>query len=78
MVRIVQEKPRTADLSERELLVIAEIAVGHSLETIGERLHLSPHTVRTHLRNVMRKLGAQTRAHAVAIALTDGAIDIDP
>ncbi len=77
-MRIIQDKPRTADLSERELHVIAEIALGHSLETIGDRLHLSPHTVRTHLRNTMRKLGAQTRAHAVAIAITEGAIQIDP
>jgi DNA-binding NarL/FixJ family response regulator len=65
---------RSAGLSDRERHVLAAIAAGHSLEKIGDALHLSPHTVRTHLRNVMRKLGAQTRAHAVAIALTEGAI----
>jgi DNA-binding CsgD family transcriptional regulator len=39
-------------------------------------LALSPHTVRTHLRNVMRKLHASSRAHAVAIAMREAAIDV--
>jgi DNA-binding NarL/FixJ family response regulator len=69
---------RSKGLSERERHVLAAVATGRSLEEIGETLHLSPHTVRTHLRNVMRKLGAQTRAHAVAIALVEGAIEVDP
>lgn len=38
-------------------------------------LDVSPHTVRTHIKNAMRKLDARTRAHAVAIALCDGAIE---
>ena len=39
---------------------------------------VSPHTVRTHIKNGMRKLEARTRAHAVAIALSEGAIEFDP
>jgi DNA-binding NarL/FixJ family response regulator len=66
---------RSSDLTERELDVLGELAGGYSVEQIGERLHLSPHTVRTHLRNGMRKLGAQTRAQAVAIAISEGAIE---
>ena len=42
---------------------------------IGLSLAMSPHTFRTHLRNIMRKLEARTRAHAVAIAIGDGAIE---
>ena len=66
---------RTGRLSGQELSVLRELARGSSTEEIAERLVVSPHTVRTHVKNGMRKLGARTRAHAVAIALSDGAIE---
>jgi DNA-binding CsgD family transcriptional regulator len=66
---------RSDRLSVREKDVLGGLANGSSTEQIGLALAMSPHTVRTHLRNIMRKLEANTRAHAVAIALTDGAID---
>ena len=66
---------RSARLSPRERDVLAGLALGESTEQIGLTLAMSPHTVRTHLRNIMRKLEARTRAHAVAIAIGDGAID---
>ena len=69
---------RTARLSEKERSVLRELAQGHSTEQIAEVLIVSPHTVRTHIKNGMRKLGARTRAHAVAIALSEGAIDYKP
>ena len=56
--------------------MLAELARGHSTDEIGLVLEVSPHTVRTHVKNLMRKLGARTRAHAVAIALSESAIDI--
>ena len=55
-----------------------ELARGNSTEEIGLVLEVSPHTVRTHVKNLMRKLGARTRAHAVAIALSERAIEIKP
>jgi DNA-binding CsgD family transcriptional regulator len=66
---------RSARLSTRELDVIAGLAAGDSTDQIGVALGMSPHTVRTHLRNIMRKLEARTRAHAVAIAIGDGAVE---
>jgi DNA-binding CsgD family transcriptional regulator len=66
---------RSDRLSAREKDVLGGLANGSSTEEIGVTLTMSPHTVRTHLRNIMRKLDANTRAHAVAIALSDGAID---
>ena len=66
---------RTARLSPRERDVLAGLSVGESTEEIAVMLAMSPHTVRTHLRNIMRKLEARTRAHAVAIAIVDGAIE---
>lgn len=67
---------RTAALSSAELRVLALVAEGGSTEETADALSLSPHTVRTHMRNVMRKLEASSRAHAVAIALRESAIDI--
>jgi DNA-binding CsgD family transcriptional regulator len=66
---------RSARLSPREIDVLGGLAWGNSTEQIGLSLQMSPHTVRTHLRNIMRKLEARTRAHAVAIAIGDGAIE---
>jgi DNA-binding CsgD family transcriptional regulator len=62
-------------LSDKERKVLAELAHGNSTEEIGRLLSVSPHTVRTHVKNMMRKLGARTRAHAVAIAMAENAID---
>ena len=72
-----QRRNRTTRLSKKEKLVLAELARGHTTEEIGEILGVSPHTVRTHIKNAMRKLEAKTRAHAVAIALSDDAIDFE-
>jgi DNA-binding CsgD family transcriptional regulator len=71
-------RSRCERLSGRERLVLAELARGNSTEEIGVVLGVSPHTVRTHVKNLMRKLGARTRAHAVAIALTEDAIELGP
>ena len=77
-VRRVGRPRRTGSdrLSGKERLVLMELARGNSTEEIGLALGVSPHTVRTHVKNLMRKLGARTRAHAVAIALTEHAIDL--
>ena len=69
---------RSAKLSSRELVVLGELAQGHTTEEVGAILLVSPHTVRTHVKNAMRKLDARTRAHAVAIALSDRVIKLDP
>jgi DNA-binding NarL/FixJ family response regulator len=51
------------------------IAMGRETSQIAQELHVSPETVRTHVRNAMAKLGAHTRAQLVATALcTDSAI----
>jgi DNA-binding CsgD family transcriptional regulator len=73
----VQTTSRSDSLSGRELAVLEELAKGTSTEDIGSKFHVSPHTVRTHIKNIMRKLDAHTRAHAVAIAYSEDAIDPD-
>jgi len=45
------------------------LADGESNREIAARLYLSAETVRTHVRNAMRKLDADTRTQAVALAI---------
>jgi len=55
-------------LSERELEVLALIAAGNSNEEIAGKLFVSVSTVKTHINNLYRKLGAHSRTQAVARA----------
>src|SRR5919201_863494 len=59
---------------EREVLTL--LAAGATDEQIAEMLELSPATVQTHVRNAKAKLGARTRAQAVAMALQHGMITV--
>jgi LuxR family quorum sensing-dependent transcriptional regulator len=54
---------------EREVLTLS--AVGLTSPVIADRLHISERTVREHMGNARRKLGATTRTQAVMIALRD-------
>lgn len=65
---IAADKP---SLSRREREILELLSKGQSTDEVAETLSLSSHTVRTHVKNAMRKLDASTRAHAVAIALRD-------
>jgi DNA-binding CsgD family transcriptional regulator len=58
----------------RERQILSMLAAGDTDAQIAERLELSPATVQTHVRNAKAKLGARTRAQAVAMALRDGLI----
>jgi DNA-binding CsgD family transcriptional regulator len=63
-----------SQLTDRERQVMTLVASGLQSGDIAERLFLSPETVKSHVHNAMGKLGAHTRAHAVAIALVNGQI----
>jgi DNA-binding NarL/FixJ family response regulator len=65
---------RTKTLSPREREILGLLSQGLSGEEVASQLFLSPETVRTHVRNAMGKLGAATRAHAVALVLQRGEI----
>lgn len=71
---VVLGADRCAMLTSRERDVLERLAEGRATEEIAELLHVSPHTVRSRIKAVLRKLGARNREHAVAIALTEGAI----
>jgi DNA-binding NarL/FixJ family response regulator len=54
-------------LSAREREVLRRLACGESNAEIATVLDLSPHTVRTHVQNLLAKLGVHNRAAAVAV-----------
>lgn len=62
----------SAQLTPREREVLYLVALGCNAPEIAHRLVISHETVRTHVRNAMRKTGARTRAQLVAIALGEG------
>lgn len=59
-------------LSERECEVIGLIAEGKSYTRIADHLNLSAHTVTTHRRNIMQKLGVNNTAAVVLYAVKNG------
>ncbi len=71
---VVVEGAGRLRLTEREREVMTLVASGLQSGDIAERLFLSPETVKSHVHNALSKLGAHTRAHAVAIALVTGQI----
>ncbi len=66
---------RLPALSGREREILGLLANGYSNPEIAQRLFISPETVRTHVRNAMTKLEADTRTQAVALALRYEFID---
>ena len=66
---VVAKRSGRLELTEREREVMTLVASGLQTGDIAERLFLASETVKSHVHNAMGKLGANTRAHAVAIAL---------
>lgn len=66
--------PMLASLTDRELQVLSELAMGHSNKEIAHKLFISPRTVDTHRTNIMRKLDMHNLAGLVRLALTTGLI----
>ena len=59
-------------LSEREREIVRLVALGGTGPEIADALQISHNTVRTHVRNSMKRTGARSRAHLVAKALGEG------
>jgi two-component system nitrate/nitrite response regulator NarL len=74
-IRIREESEARPRLSEREHEVLRLIAQGLSAPEIGERIHLSTATVKTHLQHLYEKLGVSERAAAVAEGMRRGLVD---
>ena len=61
-------RPVKSPLTAREWEVIDLLYEGHNTEQIADSLVLSTETVRSHVKNILRKLNARSRAEAVAVA----------
>jgi DNA-binding CsgD family transcriptional regulator len=62
-------------LSEREREILQLLAEGYHTEEVARRIGLSVETVKSDTKRVIAKLQADTRTHAVAIALRRALID---
>jgi DNA-binding NarL/FixJ family response regulator len=65
-----------ASLSPREIEVILLVAAGNSNKRIGAKLSINEDTVKGHMTNIMLKLGASDRTHAVTLAVRRGIIQL--
>jgi LuxR family maltose regulon positive regulatory protein len=68
----LSDSPLVEPLSEREIEVLELMAEGLTYQGIAEQLYISPHTVKTHSRNIYAKLDVGNRTLAVAKARTLG------
>ena len=59
-------------LSPREEEILVQVAKGLGNREVGERLHISEGTVRTHVSNILAKIGASNRVEATLFALRRG------
>lgn len=62
-------------LSDREIDVLRRVAKGISNKIIASELCVSEATIKGHMKNILSKLGANDRTHAVTIAMRRGFID---
>lgn len=63
---------RIKKLSAREQEVLKLLVEGRSNIEIAAALHLSPHTIKTHVRSIMNKFGVSDRVQAAVFALRNG------
>lgn len=63
-------------LSDRELEILSKVAQGRTNKEIARELAISASTVNAHMKNILLKLHAHDRTHAVTMALKRGIIQI--
>ena len=72
----IAEHATDDSLTPREIDVLRLIAAGNANKEIGARLSLTEETVKGHVKNILAKLDANDRTHAVTIGLKRGIIEI--
>ena len=65
-----------AALTARELEVLRLVASGYANKVISARLDINEETTKTHIKNILAKLGARDRTHAVSLGLKRGVISL--
>ena len=69
IVRNITRDPTPRELTARQAEILKSVTNGLTNKTIAQQLKISPESVKQHLNAIFQKLGATTRAEAVAIAL---------
>jgi DNA-binding NarL/FixJ family response regulator len=75
MLRAQWRARKRSPLTPREQEVLALLAGGVSARDISLQLHITPKTTSTHIEHILAKLGAHSRAQAVAYALRDNLVE---
>jgi NarL family two-component system response regulator YdfI len=79
VARLTEPQPvETARLSDREREVLGLLAEGAANKEIAARLHITERTVKAHVASIFNKLGVNSRAEAVAVALRSGVLPAEP
>lgn len=71
----VQDTCIALQLTEREIEIIRWIAAGKTNKEIGETLCISPHTVHSHRKSLMKKLGANSASDVTRFAVQEGLVN---
>ncbi len=66
--------PSEFSLTSRELELLEGLVKGETYTSLAEKFFLSPHTVKTHIKNIYKKLHVHSRAMAVRVALERGLV----
>jgi DNA-binding NarL/FixJ family response regulator len=75
---VLAEHATDEELSAREIEILRLIADGNSNKQVADQLSIGEATVKSHMTNILSKLQANDRTHAVAIALRRGIIELRP
>lgn len=67
----------TAELTSREIEVLRLVGAGEPNKEIAAQLGISERTARTHVSNILRKLGFSSRTQAALWAVREGIVDVD-
>jgi len=71
----MKKKESTNDLSEREKEIVRNVALGLTNQEIGDALFISTHTVITHRKNIVKKLGIKTVSGLTVYAIFNNLVD---
>jgi DNA-binding NarL/FixJ family response regulator len=71
------QRMRVNRLTPRQVEILQMVAQGTSPKEIAEHLGMSPLTLRTHVQNILTRLGAHTKLEAVSLAIKHGRVSVD-
>jgi DNA-binding NarL/FixJ family response regulator len=76
-LRAGPQEDLTAELTSRELEVLRLVGAGKANKEIAAELSISDRTARTHVSNILRKLGLSSRTQAALWAAREGLVDME-